>query len=51
MDTATAAVVTADAGGTSCGALTGPTTDDEKSNVTGLSGEIVGPNEWSGGPA
>jgi hypothetical protein len=50
MDTATTAVVIAVAGGTSGWALMGPTIGVEKSRVTGLSGEIEGPNEWSGGP-
>jgi hypothetical protein len=44
---ATTAVVTTNAGGTSGGVLTGPTTWVEKSRVTGLSGEMDGPKEWS----
>jgi hypothetical protein len=48
--TATTVVVTADAGGTSGGALTGPTTWVEKSMVTGLSREMDEPKEWSWGP-
>jgi hypothetical protein len=51
IDTATAAVVTAGAGGTGGGALMELMTGDEKTRVTDWSGEEEGPSEGRGGLA
>jgi hypothetical protein len=51
IDTATAAVVTVEAGGTGGWELTEPMTGNVKTRVTGQSGEKEGPTKGRGGPA